>query len=341
MNKEIKEWVHLDMETIEEKPLTAAQKQQIKRNIHIKKAPKRSIKVWVSAAALGLCVLTGSYVALPTIASQVPFIENIMTRIDPNFIPQNYVNLATVIHQVESSNGIDMMIENAVYDGNTLMVTYAIKTEHDLGEQPSTATYLDIEGATGMSGVSSLEKIEKDLYTGMMKVTPHFEKAPGETIQIRWQPEKVTNIETGEEFAGDWSFAFTMDALPVTKQSVIAKSASDDAELHVKQVDFNELTTVIHYEFTIDPLIKQKYPLASVDIVKVTDNFGKEHEIHGNGGIITEEGFGHDWSLTLYTLSDEVTSITVTPEIYYVKESGEVTANMRKLMEPVTVNLVK
>lgn len=45
-----------------------------------------------------------------------------------------------------------------------------------------------------------------------------------------------------------------------------------------------------------------QYSLSSIDIVKVTDNFGTEHEIHGNGGVINDDGHGFGWSLALYTL---------------------------------------
>ena len=192
MNEELKKWVKLDVETIEEKPLTDLQKQQIRKVIQTNKAPKRYFKNLVAAAVIGICTLTGSYFALPTIASQVPFIENILTRIAPDFIPENYVDLATVINQVESSNGIDLMIENAVYDGNTLMVTYAIRTDLDLGEQPSTRAMLDIKGVTAASGVSSLEKVEDGVYIGMMKITPFSRKDIGDSIQVKWQRGTIT-----------------------------------------------------------------------------------------------------------------------------------------------------
>lgn len=341
MNEELKKWVKLDVETIEEKPLTDLQKQQIRKVIQTNKAPKRYFKNLVAAAVIGICTLTGSYFALPTIASQVPFIENILTRIAPDFIPENYVDLATVINQVESSNGIDLMIENAVYDGNTLMVTYAIRTDLDLGEQPSTRAMLDIKGVTAASGVSSLEKVEDGVYIGMMKITPFSRKDIGESIQVKWQPGTITNTETNEEFKGDWSFVFTMEALPIITQLTTAKSETEKVVLSVPQIDYTDLTAVIHYEFDVDSAVIKQYPLLTVDIVKVTDNLGNEHEIHGNGGAISDAGHGFDWSLSIYTLTDDVTSVTVTPEISYVKESGEVTTNMREMMEPVTIELNK
>lgn len=338
MNEEMKRFVQIDVDTIEEKPLTDIQKQKIRKNARTKKEPNRTWKKFVTAAVVSLVAISGSVYALPTLADQLPFIENIMEKIDPNFVPNNYVELATIINQVESSDGIDIMIENAVYDGTTLMVAYAIHSDKDLGEQPLTETMIDIKGATATTGTSSLEKSAEGLYTGMIKMTPTFNKDL-DVLQIKWQPGKITNLDTNETFEGDWSFAFTMDTLPVKSEHLKITSTDDKAKIQINKVNYTDLSTVIHYEFNINPAIMKKQPLSSIHMVKVIDNFGNEYEIHDNGGAISEDGHGFDWSFALYNLPEDVTTITLTAEISYASQSGEITSDMRELFEPITVEL--
>ncbi|AWE07315.1 hypothetical protein DCE79_07970 [Lysinibacillus sp. 2017] len=338
MNDEMKRFVQMDIDTVEEIPLTDIQKQKIRKNARIKKVPNRKWNKLLTAAVVSLVVIFGSVYALPTIASQLPFVENILEKIDPNFVPKNYEDLATIINQVESSNGIDMMIENAVYDGTTLMVTYAIHSDKDLGEQPMTGTMLDIKGAIVATGTSSLDKSANGLYTGLSSVTPKFNKNM-DVLQIKWQPKTITNPETNETFEGDWSFAFTMDALPSKSEQLTTTITDDNAQIQIHTVDYTDLSTVIHYEYNIDPAIMKKYPLSSIHIVKAVDTFGNEYDIHDNGGMISKEGHGFNWSFALYDLPEDVSTITLTAELSYVAQSGVITSDMSELLEPIIVKL--
>lgn len=95
----------------------------------------------------------------------------------------------------------------------------------------------------------------------------------------------------------------------------------------------------MHYEYNIDPMIIEKHPLSSIRIIKAVDNFGHAHEIHDSGGVVTADGHGYNWTIALYNLTKDVTSLTLTAEIYYISQSGEVTANMTELLEPITIPL--
>lgn len=337
MNEEMKRFMKLDIDTIEEIPLTDIQKQKIRNNARIKNVPHRKRNKLIKAVIASVAVIFGSVYALPTIASQLPFVENILGKIDSGFAPKNYEDLATIINQVQSSNGIDMMIEDAVYDGTTLMVTYAIHSDKDLGDQPLINTLFDIKGAFAMSGGSSLKKSDDGLYTGMIKMTPTFEKSL-DVLQIEWQPKEITNLETNEIFEGDWSFAFTMDALPSKSEQFTTTLTTDNAQIQIQTVDYTDLSIVIHYAYTIDPTIMKKYPLSTIHIVKAVDNYGNEYEIHDNGGT-SKDGHGFNWSFALYDLPEDVSTITLTAEISYVAQSGVITSNMRELLSPITIEL--
>ena len=338
MNEEMKRLMEIDIDTIEEKPLTDIQKQRILKSARTKKAPKGTWRRFITAAIVGLAVISGSLYALPTIASQVPFVENILEKINPDFVPKNYLDLATIINQVESSNGVDMMIENAVYDGTTLMVSYAIKSDKDLGTQPFLNTVLNLKGSTGGSSITSIDKIDDGLYAGMIIVIPMFDK-DRDNLQITWQPKEIINQDTNETFEGDWTFSFKLDELPVTSQHIALTSVNDPVQIKINRVDFTELSTTMHYEYNIDASIMKNYPLSSINFVEAVDNFGNKHEIHGSGGVMTDDGHGYNWSFSFYNLPEDVTSLTVSSEMHYVLLSGNEVHDMREQLKPITIEL--
>lgn len=337
MKNEFQQWLEVDIETIEEKPLNDIQKQKIKKSILSEKHSCKAPKKWLTVAISSVVILTTSYFTLPAIASQIPFIENIISFVDKDFVPTKFEELSTVIGGVQSSNGIDMMIENAVFDGTNLMITYAVKTEQDLGNWPMVSQMPTIKGSTGMSGTGSLEKLDDTTYVGVEKLTPHFDEEPPKELAITWNPTAFKNIDTKQVYNGNWSFDFNLQKLPNTTQQLNEKSSNDDGSITMTAITYSDLTAVLEYEFKINPEIMKEWPLSTIELIKVTDNFGNSHEINGNGGAVSEDGHGFDWSVSLYTLNEDVTSLTVTPEIYLTKGSG--TQIERKEMDPITINL--
>lgn len=50
---------------------------------------------------------------------------------------QAYEEVSTDIGIVQESNGIEIIIEKAFYDGNTVTLSYIIRAEEDLGSSPT------------------------------------------------------------------------------------------------------------------------------------------------------------------------------------------------------------
>lgn len=340
MKDDLQKWLDLDLEMIQEKPLTDIQKQKIKHTVLGKpKRKKRRMKTWMTVAAASVMIVTTSYFTLPSIASQLPFIENIVSFVDQDFVPGNYEELSTVIGDSQSSNGIDMMIESAVYDGTNIMITFALDTTYDLGDYPMLGSrpLLQNKTADGMSSVSSLEKIDETTYIGVEKITPHFKQdAPAELL-IQWVPESVTNGATGKTFEGDWSFEFKVPKLETKTKTLVESSQHPDGQLSFTNLTSSDLTAVLHYEFQIVSSVLTEWPLSIIEVTEAVDNFGHSHRVHGSSGSVTEDGHGTDWKLSLYTLSEDITSLTFTPVIHYVKDSGM--SPKRETMEPITIQL--
>lgn len=326
MNEQYKNWLDLDVDQIEPKPLSEKQKQSIKtyvltNNKYEKK--KFDMRHLATAAILGLSVVTASYFALPAVAGQIPFMQNVLTYFEDEELPNTYADLATVVSQVQTSNGIDVMIENAVYDGTNVMITYAIQTEQALGDNPRAEGWLDIRESSGMGGTGSIEKINETTYVGVEKVTPFFNKENPEEIHVEWTPQAFTNNQTNEQIEGDWQFEFKLTQLATNLLTLDQSVKQDGIKLDMKSLELSDMAAVLEYEFDVDKSVLHDWPFVSIEISEVKDNLGNVYEVNGNGGISYDNGTINESKATIYSIDELADSLTITPEIYYSKGSGE------------------
>jgi hypothetical protein len=339
MKQECKDWIDLDIDQIEPKPLSTAQKMNIKRHVLFKSKVKKPFNVRYLAIAALLCisVVTTSFMTIPALANQLPFIQKILTYFDGDALPNSYVDFATIVNQVQSDNGIDIMIENAVYDGTNVILTYAVQTEFEIGDNPRTEGFLEVKETSGIGGTGTIEKINDTTYVGVEKVTPHFKGESPEEIVVKWQPIAFENTQTNQQFEGDWTFEFTLAQLPTNVQLLNQTMKQDGLTLVMKSLEQSEMTAVLTYDYYVEKSILQKWQFVSIEMMEVKDNLGNVYKTNGNGGVSRENGASNEMRATIYSLNPDATSLTLTPEVYYSKGSGEVLEV--KEMEPITILL--
>lgn len=340
MKDDLQKWLDLDIELIEEKPLTDIQTKKIKQAVlGVPKRKKQRMKTWITVAAAGFTIITTSYFTLPSIASQLPFIKNMAPFVNQEVLPQNYEELAAEIGDIQTSNGIDMMIESAVYDGTNVIFMFVLNTERDLGEQPilGNPPLLKKGQASWMSSSSSLKKIDKNTYVGVEEIAPHFDKEAPQEVTVQWNPQSVKNREIGLPYKGDWSFEFKVPMLKTTTKNLAESSEYTHGKLTISSITYSDLAAVVDYEFQIAPAILEEWPRSTMRITEVTDNFGRSHLVHDSGGVTSKDGHGYDWKISIYTLSEDITSLTFTPVIHYGKNS--VSFMKTEKMEPITIQI--
>ena len=64
--------------------------------------------------------------------------------------------------------GLRVTINDAIFDGKTVSITYSIESEQDLGDDPMILDHLDIKGSTGQAGSSAISKIDENHYVGLI-----------------------------------------------------------------------------------------------------------------------------------------------------------------------------
>lgn len=340
MNDRLKHWIDLDIDQLEPKPLSNQQRKNIKQRVLANDKPKKKkfyVRAIAIAATLGLSVATAGYFALPTIAEQVPFIQNVLTYFEDDELPNAYADFATIVEQVQTSNGVDVMIKDAVYDGTNVMITYAIQTERALGVSPQAEGWIDIKESEGLSGTGSIEKINATTFVGVEKVTPNFKKESPEEIHVQWIPKTLVNTQTNEQIDGNWKFEFSLPRLSTTFLQLDESLKQDGITLTMKSLEQSEMAAVLEYGFEIEEAVLQDSSFISVEMIGVTDNLGNVYEVSGNGSISYDNGTMTESRTTIYSLNKEATSLTITPVIYYSK--GAEGLHKETPMRPVTIEL--
>ncbi len=341
MKKKYRDWIDFDIDQIELIPLSTEEKEDLKEHVLSKSKVKKSIKLRYLATAviLGISVITVSFMSLPALANQIPFIQSVLTYFEDDSVPNinTYTELATDMKQVQSSNGIDVSVEKAVYDGTNIILTYTIQTEAELGDNPRVDGMLDIQKANSSGSISNIRKINDTTYAGIEKVTPHFKGKSLDEIQVVWQPTLFENMETNKKFEGNWQFEFTLSELAANTIKLNQSVQEDGITLSMKSLKQTELTAVLQYEFNVDHSILKEWPFVIIEMVEVKDNLGNTYEIDSNGGASMENGASNKRKVTIYSLNPNATSLTLTPKVYFSKGSGKL--GETRQISPITIDL--
>jgi len=340
MRNDLQEFLDIDINDIEPRALTIKRKAEIKQHVlrKKKKAKKGTFLHTLTAAALiGVTVITGSIISVPVLANHIPFIQNIMEHFKKDTLPNEYVDLATVVNQVQSSNGIDIIIENAVYDGTNVIITYAIQTTFDLGSQPRSEGFIDIEDVKAIGGTGYIDKMNETTYVGVEKITPHFDGKSPEDINIKWEPKVFENSSDTKRYEGDWSFEFSLTQLQTSTQLLNKKEEYPGITLNLKSFEHSKMASVLQYEFVVDRNILKESPFISIEMSNVTDNLGNKYDVNSNGGVSLDDGAFHKSEVSIYSIHPDARTLTFTPQIYYSKGSGMV-LNVEE-MQPISIYL--
>ncbi|ETT83057.1 DUF4179 domain-containing protein [Viridibacillus sp. FSL R5-0477] len=340
MTDQYKKWANLNVEDIEPMDVTDIEKARMKQRIINKKIPKIKRPVW-GIAAVALMILVGSATtvsfAIPSVASQFPFIKGIVNYFtsDNDKFYEQYSDYATDIEQLEISNGITMMIENAVYDGNTITITYALETEHDLGVNPRVGQFIDVEGSVAIGGGDSLQQISPTKYVGLARVTPTFKKDL-EKVQVQWSPKSFTNDTTDETVNGDWKFNFELEKVQDEIQLVNQSITDAGMTLIINEIRKTDVSTIIKMKQITESRLLKKWHLASPALA-IRDDVGNVYHVVDNGGSSMDNGVTTEWSQSIGVIDKRATKLYIEPTM--ILSLGEAKGSEKYKMKTIEVSI--
>jgi len=335
----MKEWLEIDIDQLELLDVTDVEKERAKQ--HILKKRKKA-PVWRTVAAAAVIIVgtaTAASFAVPSVASQIPFMDDVI-RYFNGVDNKSFEEFSTDIGLSESDNGVTVMIDDAVYDGTNITVSFAIETDKDFGEtiRMSGPNWFDVAGSNGSGGSSEITKISETRYVGLSTFTPNFKDGEyPEKVDITWTPQSFKGIENDVEVEGVWSFAFSLDRLEGDQKLVNETVQHKDVTFTLKSVEFTDVSTVISYEQVVKDEFLEKWPSVT-PVFRITDDLGHVYiDGTGGGGVSHDEGITFEGTTAFGTVREGAKELIIQPVAIASLMSGEGHEEIE--LDPIVIEL--
>lgn len=271
-----------------------------------------------AAAAIFIGISMTSIIASPALANFVAQIPVIGTVFDyfakDNDEFESYGRFSESVGLSQSSKGIDIIIEQAVYDGTNVTLSFMLKSEESLGEAFQIVGIPNVIGAEGSNTGMKYEYIENVGYVGLITITPDF-KNDIERAQanVSWEPNTI--ITDTKEIEGNWAFEFAVSQISAEPIVVDEKVTADGVTVHLKEVTVTDVSVNMDYQQLVEPALLEEWEFVEAELI-ASDNLGNVYKVPYNGGSTdgssrTREDF--NWTATLGGLNPEATSLTFYP----------------------------
>lgn len=299
----------------------------------------------VKYAAVGFMVSVlafSSTLASPAFANfvtQIPVIGSVLNyfAFEKEYY-KAYKDLSTNMGIVEKSSGIEMVIDQAIYDGNMVTLSFLIRTKEQFGDLPRFKNLPTIRGEINNANYD-VEYVKDVGYVGVMKLTMFKEKR--KTVNIVWEPKSL--LSDNKTIQGNWEFKFSLEEIPGTYIPINQEVSKDGITVRIIDSERTDVNLSINYSQMIDTKILDGSTYVEAELFAV-DNLGNEYKVPYNGGEgIVGSDSGEDilWNATIHGLDKKATSITYYPFAHISKiPSGPKETNFKRIdFEPITVNL--
>lgn len=299
-------------------PVSDVEKKKILKELNQKIVKDKKQSKWkrtLSAAIITLGIMTSTIVGLSftTSAEDIPFLGNIFKYFSSDGSYVDYDENAEKLDLIQESNGITVSINDAVFDGKTLFITYMIETSKELGDSPW-VNALPTYGDSGMSGKEKISKIDKKKYIGVIEAE-HYNQNELDEIDVNWNIESISTEPNNEGtiFEGNWKFQFNLKA--VESQIIALNETIEEGGItfSAEKVVITPMSLLLSYEHVVTDEIMDTWDTQAIK-VKVKDDLGNNYSLLSLGGASNVD-YSLNWTATYNKLDPDATKLILTPII--------------------------
>ena len=311
--------VDIDESEFEEMEVSEIEKIRVKRNlknaIHKKGNWKKKAIAVASCGVVCTAVLGTSF---PAYAKNIPIVGDIFSFLDNGRtgLYDNYKDNANEIDITKVSNGVSITVNDAVFDGKTISLTYTIESDRDLGEEINVNSDVIVINDTfsGATGNSQVVKIDENTYIGQINTTlSDFVDNPRDFVNFNLSIDRISTIneEKINEVKGRWKFNVALDSIKVSTQVINETVNKEGVSANIRSLDVTPMSINITYSQIVSKNVSDKWDEVYVD---VKDDLGNVYLPDGNGGHgDTNENI--TWNKTFGKLKDGASKLTITPKV--------------------------
>ncbi|MCG3087286.1 DUF4179 domain-containing protein [Sporosarcina cyprini] len=316
--------VQIDVDRYDEEAVSDTDKKRLIRSLQQKmiKQPPSRWKKSIMAASISAGLLSASLFGLSftSFAQELPVIGLVYKLFSSDRFVDGFNENANVLSLSQEENGVKMVINEAVFDGKTLYITYDLFSKKDLGESPQILGLPNLpEGLHEfiVSGNHDIKKVNGTHYAGITQATLYtdhrVEKGSFNFIISGIQPD-----EGIDPIKVNWNFQFDLHATDNQEQLVDLKSDKNDVTVTVKRIVYTPMSFLIFYNEVITTELLREWDFISIDII-VKDDLGHIYENEHNGGF----GLTHvRHTSTFEKLHPDATRLIVTPILKLAQKDG-------------------
>ena len=306
------EFEEISVNDIERAKVKKNLKKSIKRKSSWKKGIVVASTVILSTAVLGM--------VFPSYAKNIPIVGDIFIALDRfnTGIYNDYKKNSNEVNVTKESKGISVTINDAIFDGSTIIYTYTIESDRDLGERVFVGDDVWVKGAftSGATGSSSCEKIAENTYVGQSNRTiGDFVKEKRDSINFKLKIDRLVSYgdspEEYKEAKGKWNFDISLDAIKGDTHVINQSVKKEGIEAIIEEVTLNPMSISVVYTQKDSKEIMDKWDDAYLS-VEIKDDLGNVYQGENNGGSGNTEGV-MTWSKTFEKLKDGANKLIITP----------------------------
>lgn len=323
--------INIDEDEFEEMEVSELEKAKVKNTLKKSINKKRKMKSWkknvaIASIFVGLSATTLG-LTFPAYAKNIPVIEDIFRFFDNGRVEDsikdnvskdeekglyyNYKQFSNEINLTKESNGIKITLNDAVFDGKTVTLTYSIESEQDLGEHAGTSLP-KIEGMNALGGTDRTTRIDTNKYVGILTVSSLEDKTL-DAANIKWNIDSIQNPDNQTEIKGDWNFDFSLNAVDSTMQLSDRSSEQNGVKVNIEKISVTPMSFIVYYDQIVSEKVRNKWDGVDVEL-EIKDDLGNVYSGQGNGGQGTDS-YNMRWSKTFKKLDSNATKLIVTPHI--------------------------
>lgn len=266
---------------------------------------KKQVATAVAAVVIGTTALG---ITFPTYAKDVPIIGNIFAYLSENKQGnyRGYKDYSKSLDMAQESNGVKITLNDAIYDGKTVMFTYTLESEKDLGEAINVSEHLSIKDYKGaMGGSSGAHKVKENTYVGFTRMSIDEVK---EEINVNLKFDKIGNFKD-LDIKGNWDFKFNLKKIEGQNKIVNKSVEKNGINLNLEKITFTPISTILQYKQQTSEEAMKGYHNVYIDLVEVKDDLGNVYKGEGNGGSGSKNIM--NWSATYEKIDEKATKLII------------------------------
>ncbi|MBD1372277.1 DUF4179 domain-containing protein [Hazenella sp. IB182357] len=340
--------VDIDVDAIEEMDVSRSEKSHFKRKLKKEIRKQKKSYQWKRILVAAVAVLglgfTSFYITFPAYAQNLPLIRDIFRLVNyDNGVYKDYNQASTPLNISVETDGIKCTINEAIYDGENILITYTIKSDRDLGEDISMLyDNVEIQGGSRPSYMSEeVTKIDQNTYVGVQKLSKVV-KNGDIPMNVTAHVAKITTYDQGaieevrnaEDIDVNWKFSIKPVELAGETLAINQHLESGGANLFINHLRITPMSFMINYRLEITTQAREKWENTHVEL-EVKDDLGNHYVGSDNGH--SGEQYNLTMSNTYKQLNEKARKLIITPRLHFSKEgAGEVV-----VLEKVIVDLKK